>query len=114
MSPHTSCVHCPHVADEHSGSGVCLAFEGNSARPCRCLRFARVETLYGIADEADLITTIPTDVLLAALVIAAVQIGDSHDDELSAYGVGIATAQERDRFTTAIKTTLHDLEAAGA
>lgn len=122
LSPHTACNGCPHVADEHSATGTCLALKGNSAMPCPCRGFGRnlppdIATPLdgipqcGIADDDDLIVTLPASVLIAALYIAREQIEEAHDDELSAYGVDIETDEQRDEFTNTLSRVLNDLEA---
>lgn len=88
---HTACNGCPHAADEHSASGACLSYAGNGVTRCACLGFARdlPDRLLGIADESDIVATVPASHLAAALRIAFVQADECHDDEWEGYGESV-------------------------
>lgn len=63
-----------------------------------------------IADEGDLLASLPRDYLTAALVIAFTQLDECDEDEIGAYGIeGVETPEERDHFTTTLQAVLADL-----
>lgn len=108
---HTGCANCPHAADEHvradanRDGAVCMALDGNTPNACPCPKFQTAEAkaaeqadalapldgadVIALADADDIVTTIPRDLLAAALRIALVRVADTHDDEWDAYGEAV-------------------------
>lgn len=67
--------------------------------------------MLAIADEVDLLASIPRDALIAALTIAREQIDEGDEDVLPAYGVGIDTREDADSFVALLDAVLADLDA---
>lgn len=117
ISSHTTCTRegCGHAADEHSRNG-CQSLLRNSPRLCRCAGLTTAQPVpddtLAIATADDIVTSLPADLLVAALRIAADQLDDCADSDAQAYGVGIDTAYAADAARITLLAALADIEAA--